>query len=238
VYGADENAHPGFNGPRQATETCAFVEMMFSGEMLAGITGDVKWADRVEEVAFNSFPPSMTPDLKGLDYLTAPNQVQLDRVNKSPMVQNGGDMFSYNPHQYRCCQHNVAFGWPYFTEYQWMATRDQGLAAVLYGPGEVTAKAGDGTTVKITETTDYPFDEVVNFTISTPKPVRFPLALRVPGWCQEPVLSVNGERLAVPKAGKGWAVVELVWGEATKCGWRYPHASPSQSGRGTATPFR
>lgn len=216
MYGADENARPGFTGPRQGTETCAFVEMMFSGEMLAGITGDVKWADRVEEVAFNSFPASMTPDLKGLHYLTAPNQVQLDRVDKSPMVQNGGDMFSYNPHQYRCCQHNVAFGWPYFTEYQWMATRDNGLAAVLYGPGELTAKAGDGTTVKITEATNYPFDEVIHFTVSTPKPVRFPLSLRVPGWCERPALQVNSVPLPAPRDARGWLVVERLWREGDK----------------------
>ena len=37
------------------------------------------WADRAEEVAFNSLPASMTPDLKGLHYLTAPNMIQLDR---------------------------------------------------------------------------------------------------------------------------------------------------------------
>src|ERR1019366_7778700 len=94
----------------------------------------------------------MTPDLKGLHYITSPNQVQLDRANKSPMIQNGGDMFSYNPYGYRCCQHNAAFGWPYFAEYLWMATRDNGIAAVMYAPSQVKAKVADGTEVKLTET--------------------------------------------------------------------------------------
>lgn len=210
-YGADENARPGFNGPRNGTETCAWAEMMFSDEMLVGITGDRTWADRAEEIAFNSFPASMTPDLKGLHYITSPNQVQLDRANKAPMIQNGGDMFRYNPYGYRCCQHNAAFGWPYFSEYLWMATRDNGLAAVLYAPSLVKAKVGDGTEVQLTETTNYPFEESITITLETPKAVQFPLLLRVPGWCANPSVRVNGKPLPTPKDARGWLVVDRLW---------------------------
>ena len=185
-YASDENARPGFNGPRNGTETCAWAEMMFSDEMLVGITGDRIWADRAEDIAFNSFPASMTPNLKGLHYITSPNQVQLDRGNKSPMIQNSGDQFRYDPYGYRCCQHNAAFGWPYFSEYLWMATRDNGLAAVMYAPSQVKARVADGTEVRLTETTSYPFDESIAITVETPKAVRFPLVLRVPAWCADP----------------------------------------------------
>src|SRR5205085_10483351 len=82
--------------------------------VLTRISGNPIWADRAEDVAFNSLPASMTVDLKALHYLTAPNMIQLDRTNKAPMIENDGDMLSYNPYQYRCCQHNVAFAWPYF----------------------------------------------------------------------------------------------------------------------------
>lgn len=216
LYGADENARPGFTGPRQGAETCAMAEIMYSHEMLARITGNPVWADRAEEVAFNSLPVSMTPDLKGLHYLSAPNQVQLDRQDKSPLIQNGGDMFSYNPHQYRCCQHNVAFAWPYFTEHLWMATPNNGLAAVLYAPSRVTAKAGDGATVRIVETTEYPFEEAVTFTFSVSKPVRFPFTLRIPSWCQRPEVTVNGKPVPLPKSARGWAVIERTWRDGDK----------------------
>ncbi|MEK7405776.1 MAG: beta-L-arabinofuranosidase domain-containing protein [Acidobacteriota bacterium] len=211
LYGADENARPGFTGPRQGTETCAMAEIIYSHALLARITGEAVWADRAEEVAFNSLPASMTPDLKGLHYLTAPNQVQLDRQDKTPLIDNSGDMFSYNPHQYRCCQHNVAFAWPYFTEHLWMATPGNGLAAVLYAPSRVRAKVGDGALVSITETTAYPFEETVTFSVSTPKPVRFPLTLRIPGWCEQPKVSVNGEALRLAQPARGWILVERTW---------------------------
>jgi len=211
LYGADENARPGYTGPRQGTETCALVEIMYSHSMLAAITGDPLWLDRAEEVAFNSLPPSMTPDLQGLHYLTAPNQVQLDRLDKSPMIQNRGDMFSYNPHQYRCCQHNVAFGWPYFAERLWMATPGNGLAAVYYAASEVRAQVADGTEVTLKETTGYPFDGTVTFALSAAKPVRFPLALRVPGWCDQPKLSLNGAPVSLAKPARGWVILERTW---------------------------
>lgn len=213
MFGADENCREGYVGPRQAAETCSMIEFMHSFEMLARITGEAIWADRCEEVAHNSLPASMTPDLKGLHYLTAPNQIQLDQANKSPMIQNGGDMFSYTPHRYRCCQHNVSYGWPYYSEHLWMATPGNGLAAVMYAASEVTAKAGDGTEVTITETTDYPFDDVVTFRIQTPKDARFPLRLRIPGWCEDARIRINGEPITERPGPRDWVSITGVWSD-------------------------
>jgi len=214
MYGADENARTGYTDPRQAAETCSIVEYMHSFEMLTKITGDPLWADRCEEVAFNSFPASQPPDLKGLHYLTAPNQAQLDSRNHSPGIQNGGDMFSYNPRRYRCCQHNVSHGWPYYAEELWLATPDNGLCASLYAASEVRAKVGNGTAVTITEATDYPFDETITFTIVTPegvKGVAFPLYLRIPRWCDNPTLTLNGKPIKAKAGPLSFLVVERTW---------------------------
>ncbi len=211
MYGADENCRPGYTGPRQATETCAMVEMMHSTEMLTRITGNPVWADRCETVAFNSLPASMTPDLEGLHYLTAPNQVQLDTANKAPMIQNDGDMFSYDPWDYRCCQHNVAMGWPYFTENLWMATQNNGIAAVLYAPSRVDVKVGNGTNVGIEEETDYPFKGTVIFRVAPTSPVTFALALRVPGWCRHARVEVNGKDVGAAASPDSWIVIDREW---------------------------
>lgn len=226
MYGADENARPGYTGPRQGTETCAFVEMMYSCEVLACITGSVRWADRCEDVALNSFPASLTPDLKALHYLTAPNQVILDRSNKSPMIQNGGDMFSYTPYeQYRCCQHNVAFGWPYYAAHLWTATSDGGFAALLYAPCVADGKTNRGHAVRLAEETEYPFGDTIRITVQPERPARFPLYLRVPGWCSRPVVTINGRRLTAGgnAAGK-WIVLEREWRKGDRVSFRLPMA--------------
>ena len=94
-------------------------------------------------------------------------------------------MVSYSPYEvYRCCQHNVSHGWPYYAEELWLATPDNGLCASLYAACEVSAKAGDAAEVKIHEETDYPFRDTVKFTIETGQPAKFPLYLRVPRWCE------------------------------------------------------
>ncbi len=209
MFAADENARPGHVDPRQAAETCSMAEFLLSDEMLVKITGDARWADRAEDVAFNSLPASMTPDLKGLHYLTAPNQVQLDRGNKSPMIENRGDMFSYNPYQYRCCQHNVAHAWPYYAEHLWMAAAGNGIAAVLYAPSSVEAKVGDGATVKIAETTGYPFDETVALSLQMKSDAKFPLLLRVPAWAVGAVALVNGK--AAGTQNHGWLTIDRTW---------------------------
>jgi hypothetical protein len=212
MFVADENARPGYDDPRGGAETCSMVEFMHSFEMLTKITADPKWADRCEEVAFNSFPAALTADWKGLHYLTGANQIQLDRGNKAPGVQNGGTMFSYSPHgRYRCCQHNVAHGWPYYAQELWLATADRGLCASLYAASEVTAKVGDGSSVRIVEETDYPFSDQIKLTIADLKrPVRFPLYLRVPKWCEGSEVTINNSQPAT--LGRlGYVVVEREW---------------------------
>jgi DUF1680 family protein len=211
MFGGDENCRPGYTGPRQAIETCGIAEEMLSDEILLGITGDLVWADRCENVTFNSMPASMTADLKALRYLTAPNQPQSDHVTKSPGIQNGGPMYLMTPHGHRCCQHNTGHAWPYFVQHLWFATPGNGLAAVLYAPCTVQAKVGSGTEVTWTTDTRYPFEEKIRLTLDTSQSVRFPLHLRIPGWCAQPEIRLNGERLKVNGLAARFVVIDRRW---------------------------
>jgi hypothetical protein len=216
MYGADENARPGYNGPRQAIETCGIAEEMLSDELLIAATGDPLWAERCENAGFNSYPASMTADLKALRYLTAPNQPQSDHGNKAAAVQNSGPMFHFNPHDHRCCQHNTGHAWPYFTQHLWYAAPGNGLAAYLYGPCEVKAKVGDGVEARIVETTRYPFEEQVELALSLPKSAKFPLYLRIPAWCENAKLSVNGKATKTGLVAGKLARVDREWKNGDK----------------------
>lgn len=209
----DENIRPGFGDPRQGFETCGIVEFMASHELLTRITGDPVWADRCEELAFNMLPAALDPDGKAVHYITSANSVDLDNVSKTQgQFQNGFAMQSYQPgvDQYRCCPHNYGMGWPYFSEELWLATSDGGLAAAMYAPSSVRATVASGAEITITEDTDYPFDETVTLTLSTPQPVSFPLLLRVPGWCAGPQLRVNGQLVAA-QDGPAFVRVQRTW---------------------------
>ena len=62
-FAGDENCRPGYTDPRQGFETCGMVEFMHSFEMLTKISGNPLWADRCEDMAVNSLPAALTPDL-------------------------------------------------------------------------------------------------------------------------------------------------------------------------------
>ncbi len=211
MWGGDENSREGYTDPRQAVETCGMVEQMASDELLMRFTGDPFWAENCEDVAFNTLPAAFMPDYRSLRYLTAPNMVVSDAKNHSPGLQNEGPFLMMNPFSSRCCQHNHSNGWIYYAENLWMATPDNGLAAVLYNASDVTANVGAGSrngsqTVTLHEETDYPFGEQVQLTVQTTKPVLFPLYLRIPVWCRTPSVRING-RIVRTNAKPGQYVV-------------------------------
>ena len=211
MFGADENARIGYIDPRQGIETCGIVEQMASDEMLLRQTGDPFWADNCEDVAFNTYPAALMPDFKSLRYFTSPNMVLCDDKNHSPGIQNGGPFLMMNPFSSRCCQHNHTQGWPYYAENLWVATPDNGLAAVLFNSCEVKAKVADGADVTIKEETNYPFEEQVKIKIAINGDIVFPLYFRIPGWCKQPKISVNGVILNQKLEAGKYARLETSW---------------------------
>lgn len=196
MYAADENARAGYYDPRNGAETCALVEQMASDEILMGITGDVFWADHCENVAFNSFPAALTPDMRALRYITSANMAISDEKNHAPSIDNSlRGMLSMSPFSSRCCQHNHGMGWPYFTEHLVMATADNGLATMLYAANETTAMVADSVSLRMEEITHYPFDETITLVLHPERDVEFPLYLRIPAWAKGAEVSVNGENL-------------------------------------------
>lgn len=211
IFGGDENVRSGCVDPRQAIETCGMVEFNKSFYQLGRITGDPLWADRCEDVTLNHFPAASDPWLKSLHYLTASNQPQLD-CSEQHEYGNKGRQIDYSPHLYRCCQHNVAMGWPWYSQHLWMATPDRGLAAWLYAACEVSAQVGaDGIEVNLIEETAYPFQGTVKVTVSCPRPIPFPLYLRVPRWCTGFRVAVNGRELEVRPGPGTWVRIERCW---------------------------
>lgn len=180
------------NASIQGVELCATVEAMLSLETAVRITGEPKLADQLETIAFNALPAGLANDIKAHEYYTLPNNV---------VAVTGGHGFNQDypngtvpgpDSGYPCCRYNFHMGWPKLAQNAWAATPDGGLAALVYVPTEVRALAG-GHPVRISEETAYPFEEQVRLRISTSQPVAFPLELRIPAWCQDPAISVNGQ---------------------------------------------
>jgi hypothetical protein len=179
-FSGDE--HLSGKSPSQGTELCSVVEYMFSLEELYEIFGNSKLADRLELLAYNSLPGTTTPDFWAHQYDQQANQILVSGA-KRDWTTNGdySNIYGLMPN-FACCLANMHQGWPKFVESMWMATNENGLALVTYGPSTVKARVGNGNEVTINEETDYPFNGSVKLTINTEKTVRFPIDLRIPGW--------------------------------------------------------
>ena len=222
MFGGDENCRPGYTDPRQAVETCGMVEQMLSDEMLLRISGDPFWADQCETVAFNTYPAAVMPDFKALRYLTAPNMVVSDGRNHSPGIQNSGPFLMMNPFSSRCCQHNHSQGWPYFNKNLWLATPDNGVCAAIYSASEVRVKVGDGSEVRLTEDTHYPFEDTIRIKVATDKPATFPLYLRIPAWCQAAKVAINGRPVKTEISAGKYVRIEREWESGDTVALRLP----------------
>ena len=185
--------------PTQGSELCTAVEMMYSLEEMAEITGDVQFADHLERVAFNALPTQATDAYDARQYYQQVNQVMItDHRRNFEQSHDGTDILYGLLTGYACCTSNMHQGWPKFTQNLWYATHDGGLAAMVYSPCNVTAEVAGGVRVTIAERTQYPFDEQIRFEIKIDgrkvKTAEFPLRLRIPGWCEGATVAVNVTR--------------------------------------------
>jgi len=194
-FSGDE--HLAGKSPGHGSELCSVVEYMFSMEELYEIFGDNTLADRLELLAYNSLPGTTTPDLWAHQYDQQANQVLVSAA-KRDWTTNGdySNIYGLMPN-FACCLANMHQGWPKFVESMWMATNDNGLALVTYGPSTVKARVGNSNEVTISEETDYPFKGTVKLTIGTEKTVRFPIDLRIPGWADSATLRFKGQIIKV-----------------------------------------
>jgi DUF1680 family protein len=199
MFGGDEALRN--NDPTHGVELCSVVELMFSLETMLAITGDVQFADHLEKVAYNALPTQIADDFMTRQYFQQANQVLITRDDRNFSVNHHGTDSPYGLLTgYPCCTANMHQGWPLFTQNLWFATPEGGLAALVYAPSRVTARVAGGVELTVQEETNYPFEDVVRFNLSLEGggAASFPLDLRIPAWCEEALVMVNGEVVARP----------------------------------------
>ena len=205
IFTGDE--HLSGNRPTQGTELCAVVEAMYSFEMLAWLTGDMSMYDRLEKLAFNALPATISRDMRAHQYDQQVNQVRCS-CEPRPWYNNGqeSNLFGLEPN-FGCCTANMHQGWPKYAESLWLATSDGGLAAMSYAPCEVRFRAA-GQSVRITVDSEYPFMQRAIIRVELKTPTRFALRLRVPAWCSDFTASCAGQ---TAQRKNGIALLDREW---------------------------
>ncbi|MBR3974550.1 MAG: glycoside hydrolase family 127 protein [Clostridia bacterium] len=174
--------------PIQGTELCAVVEQMYSYEILFAETGDKKWAERLEKLAFNALPATISDDMWTHQYVQMSNQIACQKFpGKSLFRTNGPEahLFGLEPN-FGCCTANFNQGWPKFALSAFMYNENTVINTVPV-PCELNA---DGKKIRLE--TEYPFRNTFRYFIEADEDFIF--VIRIPSFAKD--IKVNGENVS------------------------------------------
>ena len=197
--------------PVQGVELCAVVELMFSMEVLGRTFGKSVWFDRLEKLAFNALPATISEDMWSHQYVQLSNQIACEKFEGNPPFRTNGreaHMFGLEPN-FGCCTANFNQGWPKLCESSF-ARSAKGIASCVFVPTQIDTSINDAR-VSVALDTAYPFRGNLTYTVRTDRDVEFDLDIRIPSNVTS--MTVDGEEIT---ARRGFATVRRVWsGETT-----------------------
>jgi DUF1680 family protein len=170
-------------------EYCSIHELFDTYTHLLQKTGDVHWADRAEWLFFNAAQGARHPSESSIAYLKTDNSFSMTgslHPDDPQDEQNPQIRYKYSPvHQdvAVCCVPNAGRIAPYYVGSMWLRSKD-GLVKALYGASEIQTEI-NGVKIKITETTNYPFDANITFHVDVSELVEFTISFRKPEWSRQ-----------------------------------------------------
>jgi len=187
-------------------ETCASIALMFFAKRMLMRRTRGEYADVMERVLYNSIISGMQLDGKRFFYV---NPLEVNPLacekdyNKRHVMPERQKWFGC-----ACCPPNLNRLICSLEQYMYARSEDT-LYAHLYVGGSGEAEFG-GQKVSFRTETNYPWQGDVAFTFETEAPVRFRLALHIPGWCRKYAIRCNGEDCAF-ELQDGYAYIDRVW---------------------------
>lgn len=115
----------------------------------------------------------------------------------------------YSPHGWPCCSGTmpqVAADYRINTYFR----DDQGVYVNLYIPSTLKW-VQNGTSVSLTQKSNYPFDPLITFELTLAKQAEFALSFRIPAWAHGAMLSVNGNHDSMPVVPGTFASIRREW---------------------------
>lgn len=189
------------------TETCAAIGLVFWAQRLLQVEPKAEYADVLERALFNGVLSGISLDGQRFFYVN-PLEVVPEVISRRR------DHFHVRPTRQSwfgcaCCPPNIARLVASVGKYMYGV---EGNALYVHLYGDNTAEAvWAGKNVTLRQETDYPYEGEVKVSIEAPETVDGVLYLRIPGWCQEWNVKVNGEIVTSPTLEEGYLKLARVW---------------------------
>lgn len=201
-------------------ETCAAVGNVFFNHRMFLLHQDAKYMDVAEVALYNNALAGV--NLEGNEFFYV-NPLEADGTTPFNHGEPGRSPW-FNT---ACCPSNLARLMPQVAGMMYAYEGDE-IYGLLYAGSEATLPLASGA-VKVIQSTSYPFDEEIRFTMQPEAPQQFTLKLRIPTWARSnqfvpgdlydyeagttaPSWSIliNGKTVEVP-VEKGFAVLDREW---------------------------
>ena len=175
-------------------ETCAAIGAAFFHHNLNLATADARYAEELERVLYNGALAGVS--LSGDRYFY-----------ENPLDSGPRQRWSW--HACPCCP-------PMFLKLMGSlpnliyAKRADAVYVNLFIGSRATMKVDD-VQVELHQTTRYPWEGSVRIAVTPQRPTEFALCLRLPGWCTNPTISLNGQRLDPIETNNGYARLRRAW---------------------------
>lgn len=177
-------------------ETCASVGLIFWAHRMFLLKGESRFVDVLETALYNGALSGIS--LEGTDFFY-----------QNPLASRGGR--HRNPwFGCACCPPNIARLLGSLGQYIY-AQDGNDVWVNLYVGGNASTTVAGNVPLNISQDTDYPWSGDVKITVNPEKSANFSLNLRIPSWCNNFDISINGESSNEKNTDNGYLSIEKLW---------------------------
>ncbi|HCJ8653918.1 TPA: glycoside hydrolase family 127 protein [Escherichia coli] len=189
-------------------ESCASIGLMMFARRMLEMEGDSQYADVMERALYNTVLGGMALDGKHFFYVNPlevhPKSLKFNHIydHVKPIRQRWFGC--------ACCPPNIARVLTSIGHYLY-TPREDALYINIYAGNSMEVPVENGT-LRLRVSGNYPWQEQVTIAVESPQPVRHTLALRLPDWCTQPQIILNGEEVE-QDIRKGYLHITREWQE-------------------------
>ncbi|HMO56385.1 MAG TPA: glycoside hydrolase family 127 protein [Roseiflexaceae bacterium] len=177
-------------------ETCAAIGMIFWAQRMLQAGLDGSYGDMLELALYNAVLSGVALDGEGYFY-------------DNPLASDG----THHRQQWfacPCCPPNLARILAGLGEYAYSQATDEAVVHLFVG-GSASFDFGDQR-VTLHQATRYPWDGQVTLMVATDAAKRFTLHVRIPGWCRDARIELNGVPIDCDQhQANGYLTIEREW---------------------------
>jgi DUF1680 family protein len=177
-------------------ETCASIGLILWNHRLLQLDTDHRYADLLERALYNGVLSGLALNGEGFFY-------------ENPLESHG----THHRQEWfkcACCPPNVARLLTSLGQYIYSANQTDVMVHLYIQSTSNISIAGQQIVLK--QETDYPWNGTIKLSLETEQPAEFGLNLRIPGWCKQAHLTVNGEELPIEThLHKGYVRIARSW---------------------------